>query len=66
MLLAGRASPLRSHAPRLLTTCRRCCWCLQEEDVMRLEEQARKDAEKRAAAERKARERRNKARATTG
>lgn len=39
---------------------------LQEEDVLRLEEQARKDAEKRAAAERRARERRNKARATTG
>ncbi|KAL4430587.1 hypothetical protein ABPG77_005827 [Micractinium sp. CCAP 211/92] len=37
-----------------------------EEDVLRLEEQARKDAEKRAAAERRARERRNKARATTG
>ncbi|KAL4436926.1 hypothetical protein ABPG75_004065 [Micractinium tetrahymenae] len=36
-----------------------------EEDVLRLEEQARKDAEKRATAERKARERRNKARATT-
>lgn len=63
--LACRSS---CHASPACTASQGATWhpsCSQEEDVLRLEEQARKDAEKRATAERRARERRNKGRTTT-